>query len=442
MNRIRVTVVGLALTCCVGLTGTLCAGEPAAGGAALRVLMIVGGVAHDYEALPRQLAADLAKGRDLDVAVTADLNVLSDAGLKDVDVLLFNTCLDTRLTDAQKAAILGALRGGKGLVALHCAFWSFQDWPEWRKAIGGLVLGHDPFGTYDNIVVDPANPIAAGVPARFSIADEPYVVEDRGEDIHVIVQTADPHGKHKIVQPQAWTTRYNGGRIFSMTFGHDAKAQTHPAFLTLLANGIRWAGGRLGPATTLSELERREGFEPLFDGKTLKGWKYEPQYWKVVDGCIVGDTRSNVLDKFSYAITERSFGDFVLRFSVKLAPGGNSGVQFRSEELPRYEVAGYQADVVANGWGNLHEQNGRRRLVDGWTGKGEKAVNLNDWNEMEVSAKGPRIVIKVNGTTTVDYTETDASRPRSGIIALQLHKGDAMEVRFTNLRIRPVKAPD
>ena len=63
------------------------------------------------------------------------------------------------------------------------------------------------------------------------------------------------------------------------------------------------------------------------------------------------------------------YGDFVLRWSVKLAPGSNSGVQFRSQERPRFEVAGYQADVGRLGWGNLHEQDGRRRLVDGWTGQ-------------------------------------------------------------------------
>ena len=129
----------------------------------------------------------------------------------------------------------------------------------------------------------------------------------------------------------------------------------------------------------------------------------------------------------------------MLRFTVGLL-GGNSGVQFRSKELPHYTVAGYQADIAPGAWGNLHEQYGRRRLVDGWTGKGEKAVNLRDFNEMEIITRGLRVIIKVNGIITTDYTETDASVPREGVIALQLHDHELMEVQFTNIRIKPLKA--
>ena len=119
---------------------------------------------------------------------------------------------------------------------------------------------------------------------------------------------------------------------------------------------------------------------------------------------------------------------------------GNTGVQFRSQELPDLEVAGYQADIVPLGWGNLHEQNGRRRLVDGWSKKAEYAVNLKDWNDMEVEARGRRIVLKTNGVITADYTETDETKPLTGIIALQLHRGDPMEAQFTNIRIKPLDA--
>jgi hypothetical protein len=120
-------------------------------------------------------------------------------------------------------------------------------------------------------------------------------------------------------------------------------------------------------------------------------------------------------------------------------------VQFRSDavEGSRFEVGGYQADVVLPfGWGNLHEQNGRGRLVDGWAGKADRNVSGKGWNEMEVDARGPHIMIRVNGILTADYTETDASRPRTGIIALQLHRGDPMEVHFTNIRIKPIEKDD
>lgn len=437
MPRMRVSLVQIivvaALT--VGVRAESSPRPSASTQPALRVLMFVGGQSHDYNALPRQLVQALSKDGDMEIRITANLADLRDDVLGGCDVIVFNTCLDTKLTETQRKAILSALRAGKGLVAVHCALWSFQDWPEWRKMIGGIVLKHDPFGSYSVLVVDPENPIAAGVLSTFTVADEPYLVDERGDDIRVIVQTSGMHGKRGTPEPQVWTTRYAGARVFTITLGHDEKVQAARPFLTLLGNGIRWAGGRLGPPTCPSELETHDGFEPLFDGKTLTGWHCENEYWTVRDGCLIGDTKPKAPDKYSYAITDKTYGDFVLRWSVKLVLG-NSGVQFRSEELPKFEVAGYQADIVLNGWGNLHEQNGRRRLVDGWTGKAAKAINPKDWNDMEVVAKGPHITIKVNGVVTADYTEADASRPKSGVIALQLHKGEPTEVWFTNVRIK------
>ena len=54
--------------------------------------------------------------------------------------------------------------------------------------------------------------------------------------------------------------------MFTILYGHDDKSLTDAAYRALLANGIRWAAGRLGPITLPSDLERKEGFVPLFDG--------------------------------------------------------------------------------------------------------------------------------------------------------------------------------
>ncbi|MBP7935677.1 MAG: ThuA domain-containing protein [Phycisphaerae bacterium] len=405
----------------------------------LKVLMIAAGQAHNYDTLPKKLADNLAKDRDLEVRVVGDLGILTPDELSKCDVMMFNNCQDDKLTDAQREAILGALRQGKGLVAMHCALYSFQPWPEWRRIVGCVVRGHDPFTSFESVVVDSDHPIARNVPMEFKISDEPYLAEEWIEDNHVIVQTAEPRGKRSKPEPMVWTTRYAGARVFSIMFGHDEKSHTEPAFLKLLANGTRWAGGRLGPPTVVSEAEMLDGFLPLFNGNALDEWRYDPALWRVENGIIIGDSHPKGLTKNSNAIAPGEYIDFVLRFSVKYI-SGNTGVQFRSEELPEYEVAGYQADVVPDGWGNLHEQNGRRRLVDGWTGKAEKVVNLKDWNEMEVIAQGPRIIIKTNGLVTADYTETDTTKPRFGIFSLQLHRDEPMTVQFTNLRVKPIEA--
>ncbi|MBN1492231.1 MAG: ThuA domain-containing protein [Phycisphaerae bacterium] len=414
--------------------------QPATAAKPLRVLLFAGGEAHDFDHLPRTLAEALSQSDDLAVRVSTDVAELTEASLRDCDVVAFETCLESGLSETQLELLTKALHEGKGVVAIHCALWCFQDRPQWRAMIGGLVLNHDRFGPFEAAVVDRGNPIAAGLPEKFTVTDEAYYVDQRRPDMRVILQTARTHANRPMPEPLAWTLRHAGGRVFTISLGHDAKVQADPHFLRLLANGIRWAGGRLGPTTVPSELERRQGFEPLFNGKTLAGWRYDPKLWKVKDGIIIGSSHPDGLEVNACAITEEAFGDFILRFDVKFI-SGNTGVQFRSEELPQFEVAGYQADVVPLGWGNLHEQNGRRRLVDGWTGKAEHAVNVKDWCEMEVEARGPRIIIRANGVVTADWTETDASRPRKGIIALQLHRGEPMEVQFTNIRIKRLNRP-
>jgi len=407
--------------------------------APVRVLMLATGEAHDYDALPRKLADVLTASGQIRVRVTNDLADFTPANLAEADVMLFNCCIKQPPEPPVREAILDALAAGKGLVAMHCAVWSFQGWDEWPTIVGGQFESHDPYGPLTSVVVDGSNPILNGVPNRFTFDDEPYVMVAHSPDARPLVHSAEPHGGHPAPEPMVWTQRYRGSRVYTILYGHDESSQHDPVFGMLLRNGVLWAAGRLAPAILPTDIERAEGFIPLFDGKTMDGWRYDPKRWRVRDGVIVGNTYPNGLTQTMYAIHEQVFGDFVLRFRVKLV-SGNSGVQFRSQvtDSENYDMGGYQADVVLKGWGNLHEQYGRRKLVDGWTGKSEHNIDPAGFNDMEVVARGPHVVIKVNGVTTADYTETQPDVPRTGRIGLQLHGGEPMEVQFTNIRIKPL----
>ncbi len=405
----------------------------------VRVLMLAAGEAHDYDTLPGKLADVLGVSGDIRVRVTNDLADFTPANLAAADVMLFNCCIKEPPEPPIREAILDALAARKGLVAMHCAVWCFQGWDEWPTIVGGEFESHDPYGSLTSVVVDPSNPILHGVPTRFTFDDEPYVMVAHSPDARPLVRSAEPHGGHAGPEPMVWTQRYRGSRVYTILYGHDEASQFNPVFGKLLRNGIRWAAGRLAPATLPTDIERAEGFIPLFDGQTMDGWRYDPQRWSVRDGVIIGNTHPQGLTQNMYAIHEQAFGDFVLRYKVKLV-SGNSGVQFRSHvtDAEKFDMGGYQADVVMGGWGNLHEQYGRRRLVDGWTGKAEHNIDPAGFNDMEVIARGPHVVIKVNGVTTADYTETDPDIPRTGLIGLQIHVGEPMEVHFTNIRIKPL----
>ena len=177
-----------------------------------------------------------------------------------------------------------------------------------------------------------------------------------------------------------------------------------------------------------------EGFVALFNGKDLSGWVTpdDKALFTVEDGEIVGRTKGD-LKKNEFLVTDKPYGDFVLKAKVKYRDG-NSGIQFRSERKPDGVVSGPQADIAAGYWGLLYEERGRGILERYPEKEAAKLVREDDWNDMEIDAKGDHVVIKLNGTKVID--RVDPKFKKTGIIALQVHVGKAMEVRFKDIKIK------
>jgi putative membrane-bound dehydrogenase-like protein len=167
----------------------------------------------------------------------------------------------------------------------------------------------------------------------------------------------------------------------------------------------------------------------LFNGKDLTGWEGDAKLWRVQDGVIVGKTDG--LKRNAFLRSQMIAEDFRLSLKVKLVPNSeNSGIQFRSENLPEGEVKGPQADIGAGWWGKLYEEHGRGLL---WKQSGEKHVHPNDWNEYVIEAQGSKVRTWINGQLCVDLD--DPKLARRGLFAFQLHSGKAMEVRFKDIRL-------
>lgn len=192
----------------------------------------------------------------------------------------------------------------------------------------------------------------------------------------------------------------------------------------------------------LTEVERDEGYVLLFDGNSLEGWDGNPDLWSVRDGSIVGSSDSHPVDTNTFLIYRNSFDDFVLRLEVRLR-NGNSGIQFRSEHVPGpgWVVHGYQADLSDAGersaWGNFYEEKGRGRSLmatpdEGWR-RAKDVVLSRQWNHYEIRAEGDRVRLTLNGKVTFEGTD---DRAKTGIIAIQLHSGPAMQVECRSIRIK------
>jgi putative membrane-bound dehydrogenase-like protein len=188
-----------------------------------------------------------------------------------------------------------------------------------------------------------------------------------------------------------------------------------------------------GQVPILATTENVSGF---FNGRDLNGWSGDPKLWTVENGEIVG--KATGLKRNEFLRSEMSAGNFRLTLKVKLVGDrGNSGIQFRSAALTEGGVMGYQADVGPGWWGKLYEENGRGLL---WPNSAEANVRPGDWNTYEIVAVGHSIRTRINDTpcAVVD----DPTGALRGIFALQLHSGEATEVRFKEIRLEPDPRPE
>lgn len=204
-----------------------------------------------------------------------------------------------------------------------------------------------------------------------------------------------------------------------------------------------------------------EGFEKIFDGKTLDGWDGKADFWSVKDGTITGQTtKEKPTQGNTFCIYKDKVSDFELRLKFRIV-GGNSGIQYRSEDKGNNVVHGYQADIDASlGFmGILYEEGGRGILAQRRTkveinsagekkdlGKTEEdkvildSIKKEDWNEYVVIAKGNHVIQKINGHVTVDVTDSQTGKAKSeGILALQLHAGPPMLVQFKDIELKKLK---
>ncbi len=202
-----------------------------------------------------------------------------------------------------------------------------------------------------------------------------------------------------------------------------------------------------------------EGMVPLFDGRTLNGWKQlnGKATYKVEDGMIVGTTVPGSPN--SFLCTTKNYGDFILEFEVKVDPELNSGVQIRSHQYEHDvtvhtmgsrgpvtrswkagRVHGYQVEISneATGTsGGIYDEARR-----GWLANikddpaASKAFKDNQWNKYRIEAIGDSIKTFVNGVPCADLVD---SMDLTGFIGLQVHahKGDTpLQVRWRNLWIK------
>jgi len=206
-------------------------------------------------------------------------------------------------------------------------------------------------------------------------------------------------------------------------------------------------------------------FEKIFDGKTLKGWNaLNMQYWSIRDSAITGQsTKENPYTLNQFMVWQGGdLADFELKLNFRVSGNGcNSGVQFRSKMKPNGLAVGYQADIYQSGGylggvcDELHSRkgpelltaNGKKTVIDK-LGKrtatnlaGKAVMKPGDWNAYHIIAKGPHIILSINGVTCSELIDREEGHADlSGILGLQLRAGEPMTVQFKDIYLKPLES--
>ncbi len=175
-------------------------------------------------------------------------------------------------------------------------------------------------------------------------------------------------------------------------------------------------------------------WEPLFNGKDLTGWIiHGTEKWYVEDGLLICESGPD--KEYGYLSTEKFYDDFEMEAEFLQEADGNSGIFFRST-FEGTKVSGWQVEVAPpyHDTGGIYESYGRGWLAQIPDEK-EEILQMGEWNKMRIRVVGGHVTTWLNGQEMVDLEDEKIAEGK-GAIALQIHSGGGIKVKWRNLKIK------
>lgn len=417
-----------------------------------RVLIITGG--HGFQ---REPFFDLFRNIPDITFIEARHQDAGDAydreDLLDHDVVILYDMVQ-RVTDSRKERFLSLFDHGVGLVVLHHAIVSHQNWPDYERVIGGLypepqdqkgvvteALGYEHDVDIPVVIAARDHPVTRGL-RDFILHDEIYWGYRVNADVTPLLTT--PHERSG--NPLAWARTEQKSRVVFIQPGHGPEAFKDPNYRRLIRQSIQW----------VKSPNPRPAWTPLLKGESLDGWVVHggKARYRVEDGQIIGTSVPNTPN--SFLCTEREYGNFILELEFKVHDQLNSGVQIRSHafdhptefewkgraiKVAARRVHGLQVEIDPSdrAWtAGIQEEGGRSWLNNLRNNEpARQAFKAGQWNRLRIECHEAAIRTWLNGVPAADLKD---DRTLSGFIGLQVHgvgdRTEPMEVRFRNLRLK------
>lgn len=175
----------------------------------------------------------------------------------------------------------------------------------------------------------------------------------------------------------------------------------------------------------------------LFNGKTLEGWTiHGTEKWYVANGELVCESGPD--KQYGYLSTNKHFKNFELSLSFLQEANGNSGVFFRSS-IEGVKISGWQVEVAPPNkfTGGIYESYGRGWLVKPKP-EDEQWLKMGQWNNLRIRVENDHVTTWLNGHEMVNFKD-DKIGAGKGFIALQIHDGGGIKVRWRDIQIEELK---
>ena len=176
----------------------------------------------------------------------------------------------------------------------------------------------------------------------------------------------------------------------------------------------------------------------LFNGKDLTGWTvHGTEKWYVDKGELICESGPD--KQYGYLSTDKDYKNFILTLKFKQEADGNSGVFFRSRIPEGVKISGWQAEVapIDKHTGGIYESYGRGWLIQPKP-EDEHYLKQGEWNEYKIKVVGDEVTTWLNGHQMI-YLKDEKIGQGEGFIALQIHSGGGIRVRWKNIKIKELK---